>query len=310
MGPMKLLIKVTVLLICLILPVKVHANPQVDDLENPALMNVIKKEALEKNVAPIDARIDTEWGVIPGYNGLEIDIEKTYDINKWVNNFDAIQYFYKEVPVKIHLEDLKVNPIYRGNPEKPMVSLMINVAWGNEYIPQILQVLKKYQIKTTFFFDGSWLNKNVELAKVIQEQGHELSNHAYSHKNMSTLGSSQAINEIAKTEHLLRSQLGVNNTLFAPPSGDFDMETVKIAHGLKLKTILWTLDTVDWQKPSPQSIVQKIDRGVKPGYLILMHPTMSSSQALESMIQSIKRKGLEIGTVSEVISESRIKQKE
>jgi probable sporulation protein (polysaccharide deacetylase family) len=310
MGPMKLLIKVTVLLICLILPVKVQANPQVGYLENPALMNVIKKEALKKNVAPINARIDTQWGVIPGYNGLEIDIEKTYDINKWVNNFDAIQYFYKEVPVKIHLEDLKVNPIYRGNPEKPIVSLMINVAWGNEYIPQILQVLKTYHIKTTFFFDGSWLNKNVELAKVIQEQGHELSNHAYSHKNMSTLGSSQAINEIARTEHLLRSQLGVKNTLFAPPSGDFDMETVKIAHGLKLKTILWTLDTVDWQKPSPQSIVQKIDRGVKPGYLILMHPTKSSSQALESMILSIKRKGLEIGTVSEVISESRIEQKE
>ncbi|MDF2961551.1 MAG: polysaccharide deacetylase [Paenibacillus sp.] len=285
---------------------KKYSTVPTGSLERPDLLQFINNEASKRNAPPTDAKIDGVWKAIPGYNGIQIDIEKTYDLNIGVSDFNSIQYVFKEIPPKIRLEDLGVQPIYRGNPEKPMVSLMINVAWGNEYIPHILKVLEQHNVKTTFFFDGSWLKKNVDVAKEIASHGHELSNHAYSHKNMSQLGRNQAIAEISKTEKLLQSQLNVQNSLFAPPSGDYDMETVQIAHELKLKTILWTLDTLDWRNPTPDSIVQKIDRKVQSGYLILMHPTKSSSQALDGMIRAIERKGLRIGTVSEVISERRI----
>ncbi|NEW06980.1 polysaccharide deacetylase family protein [Paenibacillus sp. SYP-B3998] len=274
------------------------------------LMDTIKNEATLRRIAPINARIDEIWKAIPGYNGIEIDVEKTYELNKGVIHLSAIQYLYKEIKPQISLGNLGAQPIHRGNPSKPLVSFMINVAWGNEYLPHIREVLKKHHAKTTFFLDGSWLKKNIDLAKDIAAEGHELSNHAYSHKNMSQLDRAQAIREITRTEQLLVSNLNVRNTLFAPPSGDFDMETVKIAKELNLKTILWTLDTVDWRNPTPQSIVQKIENNIKPGYLILMHPTKSSSQALDEMITVIERKGLRLGTVSEVISESRVPNQE
>jgi probable sporulation protein (polysaccharide deacetylase family) len=186
-----------------------------------------------------------------------------------------------------------------------MVSLMINVAWGDEFIPRILEILLKEQVHATFFFDGSWLKKHIETAKLIAAQGHELSNHAYSHKNMSQLSESQAKDEITKTEAILTNELGVKNTLFAPPSGDYNMETVKIAYGLNLKTVLWTIDTVDWKNPSPDSIIRKISKLIEPGAMILMHPTNSSSKALERMIKEIKRKELVIDTVSELLSNQR-----
>ena len=72
-------------------------------------------------------------------------------------------------------------PIYRGNPEKPMIALLINVAWGNEYIPEILKILNQHQTKATFFFDGSWVKKNPDLANNILKEGHENGNHAYIH---------------------------------------------------------------------------------------------------------------------------------
>jgi probable sporulation protein (polysaccharide deacetylase family) len=270
------------------------------------LYGEINRKAMEEYIAPIEAKEDRIWKAMPGYNGLEVDIENTYHLNKASGNTELIQLLYKEVPPKTRISDLLPNPIYRGNPEKPIVSIMINVAWGNEYIPSILETLRENNIRTTFFFDGSWLNKNTEMARNIAKDGHELSNHAYSHKNMSQLRREQVINEISKTEKLLQTQLNVKNTLFAPPSGDFNMDTVRIAYELNLKTILWTLDTLDWKNPSPSSIVKKIDKNVEPGFLILMHPTKSSSQALDGMIRVIKRKGLSVGTVSEVISESRI----
>ncbi|MNI12344.1 Peptidoglycan-N-acetylglucosamine deacetylase [compost metagenome] len=270
------------------------------------LLELIQDEAIKRKVAPIDAKLDSIWKAIPAYNGVEVDIDKTYRIAKQLWPAQPINYVMKEVPAAIQLEDLGAHPIFKGNPKKPMVSLMINVAWGNEYIPSMLATLEKERVHATFFFDGSWLSKNVELAKQIGAQGHELSNHAYSHKNMSQVSRQKAIEEISRTQDLLTKELGVQNTLFAPPSGDFDQETVQIAAELKLKTVLWTLDTVDWTNPGAGRIIDRISSRVEPGSLILMHPTVSSSQALQAMIQSIKRKGYVLGTVSELLSPKRI----
>jgi peptidoglycan/xylan/chitin deacetylase (PgdA/CDA1 family) len=112
--------------------------------------------------------------------------------------------------------------------------------------------------------------------------------------------------EIEKTETLLKEKLKVTNTLFAPPSGDYNQTTVDIAHELNLQTVLWTIDTVDWKDPSPEWIVRKISTRLEPGSLILMHPTSSSSQALKNMIQEITNKGYAVGTVSDLISPQRL----
>jgi probable sporulation protein (polysaccharide deacetylase family) len=187
-----------------------------------------------------------------------------------------------------------------------MVSLMINVAWGNQYIVPMLDILDEENVKVTFFLDGSWLSKNPELATEMLKRGHEMENHAYTHPNMSTLSHARATVEIEKTQKLLKESLGVTNQWFAPPSGDFDQETVEIASSLGLKTVLWTVDTVDWRNPSPESIVAKITSKAESGTLVLMHPTASSSKALKAMIRGIKAKGLQLGTVSQTLSAERL----
>ncbi|NUU76303.1 polysaccharide deacetylase family protein [Paenibacillus xylanilyticus] len=272
-----------------------------------ALLSAIRDKAAETKIAPVNAKVDRVWKAIPGYNGMEIDVEATYRKALGGNLNTKISYVYRQVEPEIQLKDLGAHPIYRGNPAKPMVSFMINVAWGNEHIIPMLDILEAEKVKATFFLDGSWLKKNAELAKEIQKRGHELSNHAYSHPNMSRLSAERARLEIGKTEDLLKETLGVENRWFAPPSGDFNQKTVDIASSMGLQTVLWTLDTVDWRKPSSASIVDKIAAKVEAGTLILMHPTASSSGALKGMIQSIRSKGLVLGTVSETLSSERIK---
>ncbi|WP_314591044.1 polysaccharide deacetylase family protein [Paenibacillus terrigena] len=307
MKKRRLLLMIIVTIVFTCLPIGVQAETakiKSEPKPRTEYLTQIREEAQKRFIPPINARLDHVWYAIPGYNGLEVDVEKTYDLAKHHSNA-PIRYVYREVVPAINLHDLGPNPIYRGNPKKRMASLMINVAWGDEFIPNILDVLEKEQVRATFFFDGSWLSKHIDTAKIIAGKGHELSNHAYSHKNMSQLSRGQALKEIEKTEDLLRNQLGINNKLFAPPSGDYSKETVKIADALHLKTILWTVDTVDWRHPSPDAIISKIAKQVESGSLILMHPTNSSSRALKGMIQEIKRKGLILNTVSEVISTQR-----
>lgn len=272
----------------------------------PSLLKEIQAEAVKRKEAPINAKVDRVWKAIPGYNGREVNIERTYELAKEKPPGSPIPYVYKEIEPEITLEELGAHPIYKGNSRKQMAALMINVAWGNEFLPSMLETLKKENVQATFFLDGSWLKKNVDMAKEIQAQGHEISNHGYSHKNMSELSRQEATQEIVKTEQLLKKELGVNNTLFAPPSGDFDQETVQIAHELGLKTIMWTLDTIDWKNPGAARINQKIRKQMEPGFLILMHPTSSSREALPEMIQIIKSKGISLGTVSDVLSSKRV----
>ncbi|MNC11548.1 Peptidoglycan-N-acetylglucosamine deacetylase [compost metagenome] len=278
----------------------VSTEPQ-DDLRT-----MIESKAAKLNSPPVDATVDRVWKAIPGYNGLEVDVEATYRNAKLSGPNDGLKLLYRQIKPKISLDDLGAEPIYRGNPAKPMVSLMINVAWGNQYIIPMLDILDQEKVKVTFFLDGSWLSHNKELAAEMLKRGHEMENHAYTHPNMSTLSRVRATAEIQKTQSLLKESLGVTNTWFAPPSGDFDQETVDIAASLGLKTVLWTLDTVDWRNPSPESIISKISSKAEPGTLILMHPTASSSKALQGMIRGIKAKGLQLGTVSQTLSAERV----
>ena len=270
------------------------------------LMQRIRESAASKRIAPVEPRVDRVWKLIPGYNGIEIDADRTYELNRKAWTGGEIQFVYREIEPKTKLTDLGAHPIYKGNPLKPMVALMINVAWGNEYIEPMLKVLSDEGVKATFFLDGSWLSKHADIAKRIQAEGHEMSNHAYSHPNMSQLDRTSALRQITRTEQLLKDQLGIQNRWFAPPSGDYNQQTVELAAEQGLGTVLWTLDTVDWKKPAPEWIIRKISLRLEPGALILMHPTASSSEALPGMIAAIKNKSLTLGTVSELLSTKRI----
>jgi len=270
------------------------------------LMARIRAEAAKQRVEPVDAVVDRVWKAIPGYAGVEINVQRSYEAMLGQPADAPLKLVYRELKPKVSLNDLGAHPIYRGNPNKPMVAFMINVAWGNEYIGPMLDTLDREKVKATFFLDGSWLKKNPDLAKLIASRGHEMSNHAYSHPDMAALGRGEQYRQIERTESLLRSTLDVHNRWFAPPSGSYNATTVKTAYELGLRTVLWTVDTVDWRKPSPEHIVGKISREVQPGSLVLMHPTASSQGALPGMIAAVKRKGLTLGTVSETLSEDRV----
>lgn len=274
--------------------------------ENEFLLERIQSFAHDKKIEPIDAIVDRVWKAIPGYNGQEIDVKKSYSNMATEEKFDENLLAYREIPPEVHLEDLPPSPIYKGNPEKPMVTLLINVAWGDEFIPTILDTLEKQNVQATFFFDGSWVKKTPDLAKVIYENGHEIGNHAYSHPDLNTFSREATKNELKKTNDVIEESLGITPTWFAPPSGSFNQGTVDVARELGMMTILWTVDTIDWKKPETSAMVSRVVAEVENGSMILMHPTKPVAEGLDQMIRSIKEKGYQLGTASEMMSEKRI----
>ncbi|MFT8322507.1 MAG: polysaccharide deacetylase family protein [Bacillus sp. (in: firmicutes)] len=270
-----------------------------------ALYDEINQQANHYRVEPENAKLDPVWKAIPGINGLEVDVDASYKNMKSSGKFNEKKLVFKQVKPSVHLTDLPPTPIYKGNPNKQMVSFVINVAWGNEYLPDILAILKKYHIKASFFLEGRWTQKNPDLAKMIVETGNELGNHSYTHPDMSKISSAQTEEEITKTNDVIKATTGKGVTWFAPPSGSYNMETVKVANEYKLGTVMWSIDTIDWRKPTPDELIERVTGKVHNGAIILMHPTASTTNALEELIIQIQKKGLEINTVTEMLSEER-----
>lgn len=275
-------------------------------VERNDLYQEIAEKAKEYNVKPSNAVIDPVWKKTPGYNGIAIDVKASYENMKKSGKFNEGKLVYKQVKPKVHLDDLPPEAIYRGHPEKPMVSFTINVAWGNEYLPDMLQTLKKHDAKATFFLEGRWVKNNPELAKMIVDEGHEVGNHSYSHPNMATLSSGQIIDQLKKTNEVITATTGKKIKWFAPPSGSFRKEVVTLASEQKMSTIMWTVDTIDWQKPTTDVLINRVMKKIHPGAIVLMHPTEATANSLDKLLTDIEKKGLDVTTVTTLLDEERV----
>ncbi|RLL45361.1 hypothetical protein D8M04_10935 [Oceanobacillus piezotolerans] len=270
-----------------------------------ALYQEIESKKKEFEELPQDAYIDKIWKKTPGRNGLEVDLEKSYENMKEQKTFDAALLEFKQVAPDIKMSDLPAAPIYRGHPEKEMVALLINVSWGTEYIPDILKILNEHKVKASFFIEGKWAKENAELVMMIKEQGHVIGNHAYNHPDMARISNQNIMEQITQTNDILSAITGEKPKWFAPPSGSFNDQVVQTAHHLDMETILWTVDTIDWKNPSINVMIDRVNDKVHNGATILMHPTEVIANGLDELIQILKDSGYRIGTIDKLLSEER-----
>ena len=101
-------------------------------------------------------------------------------------------------------------PIYSVETNEKKVAISFDAAWGNEYTSFILDTLDKYNIKSTFFLVGFWVDKYPEDVKEIAKRGHDVGNHSTTHPNMSQLSKEKIIEELRTTGDKIEELTGVN----------------------------------------------------------------------------------------------------
>ncbi|MDQ0200989.1 polysaccharide deacetylase family protein [Neobacillus ginsengisoli] len=201
------------------------------------------------------------------------------------------------------MEDNKIPfPIYHGNETLRKISFIVNVAWGNEYLIELLNFLKERNISLTFFLQGWWVEQYPEYALMIKNSNQEIGNHSYSHRDMRTLSVEEIHMEITQTNKIINEVLGVTPKYFTPPSGYIDTKVLEIAARLKMVTVLWSLDTLDWKIKNANEIIDKIVPNIKNGSIILMHPTESSLKALPYMVEKALEKNYHIENISKMLN--------
>ena len=111
-------------------------------------------------------------------------------------------------------------PIYCVETDEPKIALTFDAAWGNEDTEQIMEILKKHNVKVTFFMTGGWVEKYPDDVKMILAEGHDLGNHSENHKNMSQLSDSEKESELMKVHEKVKNLTGYEMFLFRPPYGE------------------------------------------------------------------------------------------
>ncbi|MBR2002501.1 MAG: polysaccharide deacetylase family protein [Firmicutes bacterium] len=172
--------------------------------------------------------------------------------------------------------------------------LTMNVDWGEEELPKILDLLKERNVKITFFVSGKWAEKNPKLLRRMYIEGHEIGSHGYGHKLCSQISTEQIREELEKTEQAIEPLLdGEQLSLFAPPSGDYDEKTVDLCRELGYKLTLWSADTIDWKEGSTAEVITKrVLKKNLDGAIVLMHPKPETVKALPQILDGIEEKGL------------------
>ncbi|MBC9786032.1 polysaccharide deacetylase family protein [Heliobacterium chlorum] len=202
-------------------------------------------------------------------------------------------------PVMSRNEKPKI--IERG-PQVNKVALMVNVDWGQEHIPKLLEALAKHNAKATFFISGRFADKNPEEVKKIYAAGNEVANHGYSHPHPTQISDEQNREEIRKTHQALEKVTGKGPRWFAPPYGEYDDRLLNVAKAEGYETVYWTVDSVDWRNPTPEAWLSRVQKGMVPGALVLMHPTPSTVQALPALLKYCDEKGWKPVTMTELMT--------
>lgn len=169
-----------------------------------------------------------------------------------------------------------------------------NVDWGEEVLPEILEICREKGVHITFFVTGKWAEKNPELLQRMYGEGHEIQSHGYSHSLCSNCTEEKVREEIQKTEDIIEGLLGVKTGVFAPPSGDYDAKTVELCREMGYLLSLWSADTIDWREGSTAAVITERILGKElDGGIILMHPKEETAKALPGLIDAIRERGLD-----------------
>lgn len=191
---------------------------------------------------------------------------------------------------------------YQGTKDEKIVAFACNIDWGSEYIDDMLNIFKENKIKITFFPTGRWAEDNKELLLKIYNEGHEIGNHGYRHLDYDKLDYNSNYEEISTAHTIIKEIIDESPKYFAPPSGAFNEFTTQAAEELGYKTILWSVDTIDWRQDSYKDvIVQRVVDKIHDSAIVLMHPTAETNKALSEIINNLFQKGYKIGTISDVI---------
>lgn len=175
------------------------------------------------------------------------------------------------------------------------------------YTPQILDLLKKYRVKATFFVVGKKAKDFPQVIQRINNEGHEIANHTYNHEYNAMITEEKLTKELKKTDEVVKAITSKSMTLYRPVAGIYNDTIMNTAtkQGYLVTMWSWHQDPKDWMNPGVYPIYHHVSTAMKPGDVIVLHDSGGDRSqavfALEEILKTMKSNDFKGVTVSELI---------
>ncbi|MBE3577133.1 MAG: polysaccharide deacetylase family protein [Limnochordales bacterium] len=265
----------------------------------PEVRELVLTLAEEMRTEPADAAITSSGTIAPSRAGRRVDVDTTVQAVLNAQAGESVEPVFVEVPPAV--TEAYFTPVYRGDPSRPRISLAINVDWGADVLPEMLRTLDELHLRVTFFVTGRFARKFPDLVRQMVRAGHELGTHGAEHVHPSLLTNSELDKLIREGARILHDIAGVETNLFAPPYGEVNERIARRAGQLGFRTIMWTIDTVDWTKKSADEIQQRVLSRLENGAIVLAHPMPETVKALSPLAAAVRARGFTFVPVGEIL---------
>lgn len=226
-----------------------------------------------------------EEGSMVASNWLKHD-EKRYYMTESGNpakelySVDGTEYYFDEITGE-----------YLLDASKPIIALTFDDGPA-ENTSKLLDILDKNSVKATFFFQGKNIHGNEEVIKKMHRRGHTLGNHSYNHPKFTELSDEDIRWQVEETDRLIHEATGENSFFFRSPYG---LTNERVESLLAKPTILWNVDSEDWNGRSVDEICDMLLDNAEDGGIVLMHDTYSSTiSAIEKVVPLLKKKDFQL----------------
>ncbi len=167
------------------------------------------------------------------------------------------------------------------------------------YTEQLLDGLKQRGVVATFFVTGEHAKLHPDVIKRMQEEGHLIGNHTYSHIQLTKNNREKYKEELIATNEVLKEITGEETVYVRPPYGSWDKSFEK---ELNMFPVLWNVDPLDWSSGNVSRIVEKIVSKVGENDIILMHDYYDTSvTAALQAVDELLEEGYTFVTVEEIL---------
>lgn len=202
--------------------------------------------------------------------------------------------------------------VYHIPASEKIVALTFDDGPSPVWTPRILDVLKKAQVKATFFMLGEHAQRYPDVVRRLAEEGHEIGNHTFDHHTLIYYNASELRREIVDTEKVIRSITGQTTKYFRPPKAWLTESEKKQIKDMGYETILWSLNSKDWVTFDDRYIVKYILRHVRPGDILLFHDSggvfkpeggrrKETVKAVSLLIEKLRERGYRFVTISHLL---------
>lgn len=194
--------------------------------------------------------------------------------------------------------------VWHGDRSKNKVYLTFDDGPTAEATVRILDILKRYNVKATFFVLGRKAEKVPAVVRRIRSEGHDIGNHTYKHVGGVNVTWEVVSGELKKTDAAIKKACGVSPKFFRPPFGFFNYRYFTVAEKMGYTSVLWSLDAGDWKTLTSTEVERRVTTRVKGGDIVLLHDGGPSREAvieaLPMIVKGIRKKGLKFARLSEL----------